>query len=183
MGIFWLFVYLLAYLALASLVFFLLGWWLRGRNTVSKAAYDAKCEKLRSCEKRSESLLSENAAIKRQMERDAGACCSQENTSAEPPVADEKQKTLMRIRERAREINFDRIGVVAEGTPKDDLKRISGIGPFIEEKLNSIGILTFSQISRFTPEDEDKVNDVIEFFPGRIRRDQWVRQAKELLHS
>ncbi len=142
----------------------MLGWWLRGRNTVSRDTYDLKCEELKSCEKKAEKLLSEHA-------------------SDEHLPVEEKQKALMRIKERARKINFDRIGVVEQGTPKDDLKRISGIGPFIEEKLNSIGIMTFSQISRFTPEDEDTVNEVIEFFPGRIRRDQWVRQAKEFIGS
>jgi hypothetical protein len=30
---------------------------------------------------------------------------------------------------------------------------------------------------------EDQVNIAIEFFPGRVKRDQWVMQAKELLRS
>ena len=28
---------------------------------------------------------------------------------------------------------------------------------------------------------EDQVNEAIEFFPGRVKRDQWVAQAKILL--
>ena len=28
---------------------------------------------------------------------------------------------------------------------------------------------------------EDQVNEAIEFFPGRVRRDEWARQAGELL--
>ena len=31
-----------------------------------------------------------------------------------------------------------------------------------------------------TPEIEDQVNEAIEFFPGRIKRDQWAKQATEL---
>lgn len=90
-----------------------------------------------------------------------------------------KEETeLARIKARAGEINFGRIGV-ASIDQRDDLKRIKGIGPFIEKKLNSIGIYTFDQISRFTPEDEEKVNEVIEFFPGRIRRDNWTGQGKD----
>lgn len=100
---------------------------------------------------------------------------------AKPKKKETQEETLARIQERAKEINFDRIGV-ATAADKDDLKIVKGIGPFIEKKLNSIGIYTFRQIAAFTPEDEDKVNEVIEFFPGRIRRDNWSGQA-EILHK
>lgn len=63
---------------------------------------------------------------------------------------------------------------------KDDLKKISGVGPFIEEKLHRLGIYTFSQIASMTPEQAEKINEAIEFFPGRIIRDDWVGQAREL---
>ena len=38
----------------------------------------------------------------------------------------------------------------------------------------------FIQIARMTPELEEEVNVAIEFFPGRVKRDDWVKQAKEL---
>lgn len=100
---------------------------------------------------------------------------------AKPKKKESQEETLARIQDRAQEINFDRIGV-ATAADKDDLKIVKGIGPFLEKKLNSIGIFTFRQIAAFTAEDEDKVNEVIEFFPGRIRRDNWSRQA-ETLHK
>ncbi len=53
-----------------------------------------------------------------------------------------------------------------------------GIGPFLERKLHSLGIYTYRQIANFTKEDVDKVNSIIEFFPGRIERDNWVDQAR-----
>ena len=31
-----------------------------------------------------------------------------------------------------------------------------------------------------TPKIEEEVNEAIEFFPGRVRRDEWARQAGEL---
>ena len=65
-------------------------------------------------------------------------------------------------------------------TARDDLQRIKGVGPFIEEKLNMLGITTFRQVGNMTPELEDQVNTAIEFFPGRIRRDKWAKQALEL---
>lgn len=100
-------------------------------------------------------------------------------TPPKPEGKESEEAVLARIQERAQEINFDRIGL-ATAADKDDLKRVKGIGPFIEKKLNSIGIYTFRQIANFTPEDEDKVNEVIEFFSGRIRRDNWAGQADGL---
>ncbi|TPN88788.1 hypothetical protein [Aquimarina algicola] len=76
-------------------------------------------------------------------------------------------------------LNFERFGK-ADASQKDDLKLISGVGPFIEEKLNSIGIYTFDQISKFSKEDIDTVTELIQFFPGRIERDKWTEQAKKL---
>ena len=85
---------------------------------------------------------------------------------------------LSRIAARANEINFDRIGR-ATAAEADDLKDIVGVGPFLERKLHSLGIYTFRQVANFTKEDVDKVNSIIEFFPGRIERDNWVDQSKE----
>lgn len=85
---------------------------------------------------------------------------------------------LSRIAARANEINFNRIGL-ATAAEADDLKDIVGVGPFLERKLHSLGIYTFRQIANFTKEDANKVNEIIEFFPGRIERDNWVEQAKK----
>ncbi|MEL6193326.1 MAG: hypothetical protein AAFR66_14810, partial [Bacteroidota bacterium] len=76
-------------------------------------------------------------------------------------------------------IDFGRIGV-ASLEEKDDLKKIKGIGPFIEEKLNKLGIFTFKQIANLNAEDEVKVSEAIGSFPGRIKRDTWVEQARSL---
>jgi predicted flap endonuclease-1-like 5' DNA nuclease len=67
----------------------------------------------------------------------------------------------------------------ADKTEADDLKLINGIGPFIEEKLNAVGIYTYEQIAMF---DEDFINVLtaaIGFFPERIKRGRWVEQAHE----
>lgn len=95
------------------------------------------------------------------------------------PTPDKEQEALDRVKERAKSLDFNRIGT-ATAAEKDDLKRVSGIGPFIEKKLNALGIYTFRQIANFDEELEEKVNEAIEFFPGRIRRDRWKAQAAEL---
>lgn len=64
-------------------------------------------------------------------------------------------------------------------TASDDLQRIKGVGPFIEDKLNALGIYTFDQVGNMTSEIEEQVNIAIEFFPGRIKRDKWAKQAKK----
>jgi len=57
---------------------------------------------------------------------------------------------------------------------------IQEIGPFIQEKLNELGIYTIEQISNFTINTVTKVSDAIEYFLGRIQRDFWVEQANEI---
>lgn len=66
-----------------------------------------------------------------------------------------------------------------DGEP-DDLKKILGIGSVLEEKLHDMGIYHFHQIAAFTDEDIANVNTHLNF-PGRIERDEWVAQAKELM--
>ncbi|WP_417688296.1 50S ribosomal protein L21 [Roseibium sp.] len=61
----------------------------------------------------------------------------------------------------------------------DDLKKISGVGPVLEKKLNALGITTYEQIVGFSAEDIARVDEVLNF-KGRIERDNWVEQAKEL---
>jgi NADH-quinone oxidoreductase subunit E len=62
----------------------------------------------------------------------------------------------------------------------DDLKRISGIGPKLEQVLNGMGIRQFAEIARWTEKDVKRVDDQLGF-AGRIARDGWVEQAKALL--
>lgn len=64
--------------------------------------------------------------------------------------------------------------------PRDDLVRIHGVGPKIAKLLVSMGITSFRQVARFTPEDVAVVNDALEVFPGRIERDDWMSSAREL---
>lgn len=91
-------------------------------------------------------------------------------------LIDKKTATLKRIESKSERIDFKRIGK-ATAKQKDDLKTIKGIGPYIEEKLNALGIFQFNQIAKFTNDDEAIVNEAIEFFAGRVKRDKWVKQA------
>ncbi len=63
-------------------------------------------------------------------------------------------------------------------TEPDDLKKIKGIGPVLEKRLNSLGITTYRQIGQFTDDDIARVAEVLKSFPDRIRQDDWISQAK-----
>lgn len=65
-----------------------------------------------------------------------------------------------------------------QGEP-DNLKDILGVGPVLEKALNGLGIYHFSQIAAFTPADIEAVEAETNF-PGRIERDEWIKQAAEL---
>ena len=62
----------------------------------------------------------------------------------------------------------------------DDLKQIKGVGAVMEGVLNDKGIYLYSQLANLTEHEADWVNDAIEAFPGRIHRDRWIQQAKQL---
>ena len=100
--------------------------------------------------------------------------------SESPKPKESEDLVWERIQEKAKYINFDRLGRV-EPSQKDDLKKIKGIGPLLEKRLNVLGIYTYEQISKFSPKDEVMVNEAIEYFQGRISRDNWVEQAIELM--
>jgi len=63
-----------------------------------------------------------------------------------------------------------------DGKP-DDLKLIKGIGPKFEKDLNGKGIYYFRQIAAWKAKDVTMVEGVIDSFPGRIQRDEWIKQA------
>lgn len=60
----------------------------------------------------------------------------------------------------------------------DDLKKISGLGPALEKKLNSVGIFHFSQIATLTAGQIKQLDEALSF-KGRIERDNWLEQAAE----
>jgi predicted flap endonuclease-1-like 5' DNA nuclease len=62
----------------------------------------------------------------------------------------------------------------------DDLRLIVGIGPVLERLLQQLGVATYRQIARWSERDIDDFDAKLPEFPGRIRRDDWVTQAREL---
>ena len=61
----------------------------------------------------------------------------------------------------------------------DDLTRISGVGPVIVKKLHDLGVTTFAEIAAWSKDDIAAMDEKLNF-KGRIDRDEWLKQAKEL---
>jgi predicted flap endonuclease-1-like 5' DNA nuclease len=62
----------------------------------------------------------------------------------------------------------------------DDLKQIKGVGPKLEQLLNSMGVYHFDQIAGWTAEEIAWVDENLQGFKGRVSRDDWVAQARTL---
>lgn len=61
----------------------------------------------------------------------------------------------------------------------DDLTNISGVGPVIVKKLHAEGVTTFAQIAKWTDADVEAIEEKLSF-KGRVGREEWIKQAKEL---
>lgn len=72
------------------------------------------------------------------------------------------------------------IGIPAAIGAADDLLKIKGIGPKLNETLNGLGVTRFDQIANWTAGDVDKVDDHIGAFKGRIGQEEWIPQARLL---
>jgi NADH-quinone oxidoreductase subunit E len=62
----------------------------------------------------------------------------------------------------------------------DDLKLIKGVGPVLEAALHGHGVFHFDQIAAWTPEDVAWFEENLEDFKGRVVREGWVEQARQL---
>ena len=59
----------------------------------------------------------------------------------------------------------------------EDLKKLPGVSPAIEKKLQDLGIFHYSQIAEFSAEAAHNVGEEVGL-PGRVQG--WVAKAKEL---
>ncbi|MDE4143066.1 NADH-quinone oxidoreductase subunit E [Phaeobacter gallaeciensis] len=67
----------------------------------------------------------------------------------------------------------------ARGGKADDLKMLKGVGPKLEETLNELGFFHFDQIAKWTESEIAWVDSRLKF-KGRIERDGWIEQSKQL---
>ena len=60
-----------------------------------------------------------------------------------------------------------------------DLKKLSGVGPALEKKLIAAGVISLEQVAAWTEADVSKIDEELSF-KGRIDREGWIAQAKDL---
>jgi small subunit ribosomal protein S2 len=98
--------------------------------------------------------------------------------AAEAPVAEELPETVGE--DAAPTQPFERL-VGPRGAP-DDLKRLHGLGPEIEKKMNDAGIFHFWQVAAMSPQDAKELDHELKL-SGRIEREHWIEQAKGLAEA
>jgi predicted flap endonuclease-1-like 5' DNA nuclease len=134
------------------------------------------------------SLLSETNALRR------AAVTSEAQRVQLAAFADDRRRLLReaaqaraetaRYRELVVDLENNALPPLLDGPNSfDDLKLVVGIGPVLERMLHRLGVTTYRQIARWSERDIDDIDAKLPEFPGRIRRDGWVTQARELHQS
>ena len=97
------------------------------------------------------------------------------------PTKDDFQTIARRLEELNKSVRtLIKNRAAAAASQKDDLKEISGLGPALESKLNAEGILTYRQLAQLSPEEIERIETQVIHLSGRMQRDNWIAQAKEL---
>ncbi|MEM8680407.1 MAG: hypothetical protein AAGF97_13745 [Planctomycetota bacterium] len=91
------------------------------------------------------------------------------------------QEAILPFAEKQQVIQDPTLGTVYPQRPErvDDLKRISGIGQVLEDRLNELGVYTYQQIMNWSQEATERFSELLAF-KDRIQRDQWLAQARRL---
>lgn len=185
------------YILLAFIVGLLVGWFLWGRLYRELAGVRADLESKRSERDRLKADTSRlrsdldvcgraRADLERQLREaksgggivrpaPAPALTLVPTASASPAQADTKKAT---VKANAVEAKAGR-RKAANAAGKDNLRRLIGIGPVNERRLNAHGITTFAQIAAWTTSDIAEVEGYLRF-GNRVERERWVEQAQLL---
>lgn len=201
----YLIIQILLFLVLTVVLGFAIGWWLKtallpsadtapaGGVSLGEAGdYQSELQQLRrEAVQTKQTLAVRNAEIAELREELANAWTQTPDTAV--VQLRERLEASQREREACRqEVETLRAQLVSQqaeaqqpdlmsdsSSPPDDLKMISGIGAKLEATLNELGIRHFRQIADFTPENVAWINTRLRF-KGRIERERWIEQAKQL---
>jgi predicted flap endonuclease-1-like 5' DNA nuclease len=69
----------------------------------------------------------------------------------------------------------------ADGQDADDLTQIRGLGEVLSERLRGLGISRYRQLARITPDNVTWIAARLNIAPGRILKEHWALQARQLL--
>jgi len=99
---------------------------------------------------------------------------------AAPKKAEAKKPTPAKVAEKKVEKkSAPKKAAAKKPDAADDLKQLSGVGPALEKKLNAEGVTTFAQVAGWKKADVAAMDEKLSF-KGRIEREGWIAQAKDL---
>lgn len=101
-----------------------------------------------------------------------------EKTGATPKTA----RVAVATKENRPAATATRVTATEAAAQADDLKKISGVGPKLEQVLNAMGIRSYAQIAGWSADDIAKVDGQLKL-SGRVSRDDWVGQSAAFLKS
>lgn len=140
-------------------------------------------KKLKKADKKTKStekaVISSGEALKEKKAKKAAAPKVKAEPAVEAPVEAAPAPKAAAKKPAPKEAAPKKEAAPVPSAEPDDLTKLKGVGPAIAKKLVDAGITNFAQIAAFTPEDVDAFEEKLSF-KGRITRDGWIEQAKEL---
>lgn len=97
-----------------------------------------------------------------------------------PPPPEPSVKRAEAIKSAHREGDEANLLTHAAFGDSDDLEQIVGVGPMLNDLLNDVGVYYFWQVAEWSSQDVAYVDGKLNHFKGRIERDDWVGQARQL---
>ncbi len=148
-------------------------WWIFHASRRTKVELEDKPDG-ESAAKRNQALIDAPAAAAGAV----SAAANSDDVAAAPAVADAEAGPAISPQEAP---------VAPETAPPppreaaaDDLRRIKGVGPKLVTLLAENGVTRFAQIAAWDEAEIDRIDAKLGRFEGRIRRDNWVEQARLL---
>jgi predicted flap endonuclease-1-like 5' DNA nuclease len=99
------------------------------------------------------------------------------------PRPDSRQEEIVRRDLRGEDVVITpELGIIFRTPPRevDDLTKIRGIGTKVENSLNDHGVYQFRQVALWTRANAEEFSRRLEHFAGRMFREHWSDQAREL---
>lgn len=167
-------------IALAALIGLIAGWLIWGRRAEAPARLDSgEADRLRRKLAECEAKGRDQAARIATLERDAAAPVVKAMPVPQPAMVTPLMAAEAPLAEALIAARPARLEAARDGQP-DDLKLIKGVGPKLEALLHSLGFYHFDQIAGWTAAEIAWVDENLEGFKGRVTRDEWVAQARDL---
>ncbi len=147
----------------------------RKASATKAAAHPAEDESLAAA-------ITQRDLLHQQLETLKATATGSEPHASTKPLA--LPKTAHQAEEQAHSLQaqiafLQRLITTRPDSAPDDLTKIKGIAKVINKLLQSYGIITYRQIAEWSEAEVETVGNILAF-KGRIQREKWQEQAREL---